>query len=430
MTEHEDELAGLPLDEVGAAEPPAGFADRVMTAWSDEARPEAPPAPTRRRIWPIAAAAAAFAAVSVASFDRLPEPASEGSVVASSREEVAIGERAVAVAEPGADLSWRVQRGGETVVEQRRGAAFYRVEPGGSFVVKTPAGEARVTGTCFTLEVPDMSTKSHLAAAVGGAALTAALLLTVHEGSVTLKNDAGEVPVTAGERASVHDGAPHKLSPEERARTLAEENRLLAAERRALRAQNEDLEGQLKEVMIARANGEDPLVAENRKLKEQLESARSELQVAQQIQSETQGETVPFPEDLGPAYREDALKRAFLDVMRKNGLPGDIVGIDCNEYPCIVYGEFEVDGGRAESDAAWARFEKLMHEHYPPDANNHSIRASQHRDAENGQTKSLFGISVLPKDDGIDGEARENMGKRVRYRNQQFFDATWAGDRK
>jgi hypothetical protein len=357
----------------------------------------------------------------------MPEPASDGSLLASAREQHLIGERATVVAEPGADLSWRVATGGDAVVEQRTGIAFYRVEKGGSFVVKTPFGEAHVTGTCFTVEIPDMTTKSHLLAAAGGAALAATLVLTVHEGSVDLKNDAGEVPVTAGEHATIAGaGAPQKLSGEERARTLEEANRVLAAERRALRQQNRDLEEQLKEVMVARANGEDPLVAENRKLKEQLARANSELTVVEQLRSETEGEAVAFPEDLPAAFEEAALKSAFLDVVNKLGVPGDVVGIDCSEYPCIVYGEFEVDGGRAETDKQWERFEKLMHEHYGHEEANHSIRSSQHRDGKANKTKSMFGVAVTPKSHDADQEKRNNMNKRVRLRNQQFFDATWA----
>jgi hypothetical protein len=427
MTELDD-LDGLPpevLDAVGADEPPAGFADAVMTAWADERAAPPAPHPSRGRFAVVALVAAAAAALAVVVVERLPEGPSSGSVLASAREQVGIGQRATVVAEPGADLSWQVARGGVAVVQQRKGRAFYRVEPGGSFIVKTPAGEARVTGTCFTLEIVEMSLKKNLASAAAGALLATTVLLTVQEGSVALANDRGQVDVAAGQSGQARAGeGPQKLTADERARTAEEENRLLASERRALRAQVGDLEEQLKEVMIARANGEDPLVAENRAMKEQLARLRADLNVEEELRAEREGEAVPFPEDLAPAYREQGLKSAFVDIMAKMGLPGDIVGIDCSEYPCSVFGEMDIQGDRMEVEASRQKFDELMRGHYPESENNHWVRNSVQRD-DKGNNKSIFGITITPKSVKLENGERKNMNRRLRQRNQDFFEATW-----
>jgi hypothetical protein len=433
MSERDDDREGLPLDALVADEPPAGFADGVMAAWAEEqAQDVAPSSRAPRRFGPLAlAVAAAAAALAVVVVDHLPEGASAGSVLASAREEVAVGGRATVVAEAGADLSWRVARGGDVVVEQRKGRAFYRVEPGGSFVVKTPAGEARVTGTCFTLEIPDMSTRSlkkNLASAAAGAALAATVVLTVQEGSVSLANERGEIAVAAGERAHARAGdAPERVSPSERAQATEEENRLLAGQRRALRSQVDDLEEQLKQVMIARANGEDPLVAENRALKDQVARLREELRVEEELRSEREGEAVPFPEELPDAYREQALKGAFLDMLAKTGVPGDVVGIDCSEYPCVVFGEMEIKGDRLDVERTWNKFDGRMRELYPSEENNHWVSHSVHRD-DKGSNKSMFGITIQPKSIKLDKAERKNVDTRLHQRNREFFDATWRND--
>lgn len=145
-------------------------------------------------------AAAALALLWVATG---PSRADEGSRRVAKRQTVQLGDRAIAVAEAGADLRWTIADGGDADVRQRAGAVFYRVEPGGAFEVRTPAGSVTVTGTCFTLEVVPMKdfVTRHGPGAVVGAIAGAALLLTVHEGSVVLANDHGSVEVEAGQSA-------------------------------------------------------------------------------------------------------------------------------------------------------------------------------------------------------------------------------------
>lgn len=130
-----------------AAEPPAGFADRVMAARAER--------PARRRsAWWVAAVAVAAGVAGLFAWPR--GTVEKGTIAAGSRVETRLGERAVAVAEPGASLRWTVGSGGDGAVVQDRGDVFYRVERGGPFVVATPAGDVRVIGTCFRVEVTEM----------------------------------------------------------------------------------------------------------------------------------------------------------------------------------------------------------------------------------------------------------------------------------
>lgn len=176
--------------------------------------------PRRRRgvVVAIAAAAALAAAALVLFWVRAPVGAArEGSAVATSRTALQIGERAVAVAEAGADLSWNVEVDGDAAVRQSGGAVFYRVNAGGTFEVQTPAGRVDVTGTCFTVEIVPMREwmKEHRGGVAVGTALGAALMLTVHEGSVVFANDHGQIEVEAGERASATaDGPPRHDEPQ------------------------------------------------------------------------------------------------------------------------------------------------------------------------------------------------------------------------
>ncbi len=86
----------------------------------------------------------------------------------------------------------------------------------GPFVVHTPAGVVRVTGTCFRVEVSDMKliNRQNLSGAAVGAALGAAVVVTVYEGRVLLARDkgGGEVELRPGQSAQMTAGGVQRLS--------------------------------------------------------------------------------------------------------------------------------------------------------------------------------------------------------------------------
>jgi hypothetical protein len=187
------------LDAWEADVPPPGFADRVVSGGRT-----APPAPRRRAgglVLGFAGGALVAAAIALV-LARSPSPshAAAGARTVTARETIALGRRGTAVAEAGASLAWEVSAGGAARVEQGAGDVFYRVEPGGPFVVATAAGDVRVTGTCFRVEVQMKPSKSSLGGAAIGAALAATVVVTVYEGGVIAASGGKEQPVAAGER--------------------------------------------------------------------------------------------------------------------------------------------------------------------------------------------------------------------------------------
>jgi hypothetical protein len=162
----------------------------------------------KRSKWPFLAAgiaAAAAAAILVITL-RDPSHAASGELLATKvRTTQALGDRAVAVAEPDATLTWRISDDGDAVIEQRQGDVFYRVDHGTPFVVHTPAGDVHVTGTCFRIEVKPMNkTKQLLLSGTIGAAVAAGVVVTVYEGHVIADSKkGGRAEVAAGNRATM-----------------------------------------------------------------------------------------------------------------------------------------------------------------------------------------------------------------------------------
>ncbi len=227
----------LDLSAFEAAAPPPGFADRVVA----KVRAEQRPAPKRTR-WVAAGAGIAAAAAALVLLRARGAP-SIGETVAEERTDVAIGTRAKAVLEPGAKVQWH----GDDVV-QSRGDVFYRVEPGATFRVHTPAGEVDVRGTCFAVKVrgEEMQKRDVKAGAIGAAISTLAFV-AVYEGKVGVSYANDSLVLSAGESAKLGGGKV------ERSGTPAEGERAFAsaAEQSAddvpLAKANENLAAQVSE---------------------------------------------------------------------------------------------------------------------------------------------------------------------------------------
>src|SRR5678816_2529840 len=185
--------------------PPAGFADRVVAARGAVA-PEVPSPRWRARlIGGVVLAGTAAAAVAVLAL-RSPYRAASDTVIAARRTSIELGGRGTAVAEPETEMVWRVADDGAAEITQRTGNVFYRVERGGPFVVHTPAGDVRVTGTCFRVEVQAMTPNKKLViAGLAGAAIATAVLVTVYEGRVIAESGAARTELAAGSQATLRD---------------------------------------------------------------------------------------------------------------------------------------------------------------------------------------------------------------------------------
>jgi hypothetical protein len=240
----------------------------VAAAQGQPGAVEAPPPRRDRRplamgIGAVVVAAAVVFVVVRGGGGRTP---STGARVATEREEIRLGRRGVAVAEAGAALSWIVGDDGTARVEQTSGDVFYRVDPGGPFVVATSAGDVRVTGTCFRVEIQPMKpSRGALIGAAVSAAVTATVVVSVYEGGIVVAGAGGEERrVAAGERAVIGspDEAPTPVSvaladaPPEAAASREELLARDTAHREMIRELSVRVAGLQKQLVGARAEGD------------------------------------------------------------------------------------------------------------------------------------------------------------------------------
>ncbi len=211
--EPDDDTARAALERWQPPGPPAGFADRLDVAALAAGRADA--REPRRRRWAFVVAVSASLAAAAAIAVAWPSARTPATVLVASRpfearESVALGGRGVAVAEPGAAFGWR-KDGAAVTVRQEAGDVFYRVDRADAapFVVTTPAGEIRVTGTCFRVEVIDMkSSRASVLGAAAGALIATAAVVTVYEGKVLVASPSGRAEVKAGEQVTLDGASP------------------------------------------------------------------------------------------------------------------------------------------------------------------------------------------------------------------------------
>jgi hypothetical protein len=203
MKNQDDRIDRGLLDSFAVPEPSADLADRFFARLRDRAPGDRR---RRRRVLILAGVGLSVAAAGLAFVLASDEVRVEsGELTASGRTTMPIAHRAVAVAEPGAILSWRAVDGDAIRVDQAAGDVFYRVDAGAGFEVATPAGRVSVRGTCFRVLI-----------ATGADAVPAAsgVRVKVDEGVVVVANQHGRVEVPAGRAATSSSGAAPQLEPE------------------------------------------------------------------------------------------------------------------------------------------------------------------------------------------------------------------------
>jgi hypothetical protein len=262
-------------------------------------------APARSRGRWLVALVSVVAAAALLWWIAAARPSDDAGSVETGAERVTVatGDRATVVVEPHGSVRWTVEDG-NAAVDQPNGRAFYRVEPGGDYVVRTPHVEVRVTGTSFEVEVV-MSNNTQRWKHMGlGAAVAAATVVTVYEGRVVLANDEGVTSVEAGQRAVAIPGQPPN-TPQSRVASTDVDVASVAATTPAVAVSS----GARESVLVA------DLRARVRELEDELADARKTNDEHETVKNKRSAEFIqrmydPTPEQLLEAAEDCAISFA------------------------------------------------------------------------------------------------------------------------
>jgi hypothetical protein len=211
MTDDDDDLHELDLSAWEPPEPPASLAD-VVIARMHAASPVTLDAEPRasRRWWIAGVAGGAVAAGAIAALifvggSKRAAP-SHGEVTAARAQHLDL-DTASAELDSGADVTWR-RNGGELAVEQRRGAATWRVGDDG-FRIDAKVASIEAAGASLRVEVQMQLSDARIigASAAVSAAVSLATII-VYEGHVKVTSAGQTVNVEPGATVEVRPGQP------------------------------------------------------------------------------------------------------------------------------------------------------------------------------------------------------------------------------
>jgi hypothetical protein len=227
-------------------------------------------------------------------------------------------------------------------------------------------------------------------------------------------------PPPATPRPSVEPARPDAVRAKKK-RATREEARPILGRRDTRDAQI--LEGEiasLRRQLAAYQEPDDttmpPMAAENRILRDEIEKLRSALRREKDARAAEESSPIEFPRDLPERYRQEAMLKAVSEAIRAAGVPGEVRSVDCNEYPCIVYGDARVHSP-GELHTYFRRAEEQLRRDYPAASSAMRTSLFSSRPQEGEETTALFGIAIYPKAESEAERAQENeMRKRMRYR--------------
>lgn len=222
-------------------------------------------------------------------------------------------------------------------------------------------------------EVITMPNHTHLAAAVVGALVT----VTVYEGRALVTPDDGAPPVAvvAGETRTLGPAKAPARAPVEPPRHDAP---VAAAPRPEDTARIAELEGQLQRLQARQAITSGQLAA-------------------------VQGEPQPWPDDVAAAWRPAAFERS-LRALAAEEEAGDLLTVDCSEFPCLAVLEPPPFDGPGVPPSVQALVERMGEA-----LGGAAVSVSNARTNDDGVETSLVGLGFLPPDrDDPDLDARSN----------------------
>lgn len=225
--------------------------------------------------------------------------------------------------------------------------------------------------------------KSHWLSAAAGALVT----IVVYEGTATIRGaDDADTTLAAGQSAAFEaPGAPGAPVVKRVVRRAPTASTLPAGE---------DLAPEVADHITALQDR----IAE---LELQTDLQRGRLQ-------SHEGTPQEFPEDLPPAYRPEGFEAALLESLGED-MPGEIVSVDCDEFPCLAILRSGTDD---DAWTAWMSDTSARIEDGPLANDDLGLGMFHHNTkSDDGTDVFLTGLAITPGEGGD-----EDLGERTRFR--------------
>lgn len=162
----------------------------------------------------------------------------------------------------------------------------------------------------------------------------------------------------------------------------------------------------------------------------ELSEAREELRVREERRVAKEG--TPIPSSSGPKeprFAPEVLRAAVGDAFSQAGVPGRVDGLDCTEWPCIIFGR--IRGTEDEMEKLEGAKALAAYEH---DVLTVLLWVVTDEGAHEGPLgilpgrpeQSLFAFAFYPR--GLERAAAENVDRRLRTRTADLWNTMSPAD--
>jgi hypothetical protein len=160
---------------------------------------------------------------------------------------------------------------------------------------------------------------------------------------------------------------------------------------------------------------------------EELRAAREALAEAEKERLAERGTPIPMPKTApSPRFEQGALRGAVASALVQAKVPGSVDGVDCSEYPCIVYGrikgtEDEIEPvERAAALGPYASDISVIILWTENDEAAEEEAEKSHRGA-GALEQMLFSISYYSRADGA--QHGDDLDRRIRWRTMDLWSS-------
>jgi hypothetical protein len=154
-----------------------------------------------------------------------------------------------------------------------------------------------------------------------------------------------------------------------------------------------------------------------------LAAAQSELRAREEKSLAREGQPVATPEKSEPRFEPERLRAAFADALTQTRVPGRVDGLDCSEWPCIIYGRIrgtEDEMEKLEGAKALAAYERDILTVLLWVVTDEAANAAPVPGLPGRPEQTLFAFALYPR--GLMRPVAENIDRRLRTRTAELWN--------
>ncbi len=165
---------------------------------------------------------------------------------------------------------------------------------------------------------------------------------------------------------------------------------------------------------------------------QQLRVVRGLVKDNEATRTEREGTPIPMrPTPTAPRFASTSMTGALQAAFTSTNIPGSVDGVDCSEYPCIVFGRIrgaEDQMAKLERSKSLAAYEEDILTVLLWSATDQEAKeaAEARHESDDGLEQSLYAVALYPRADKA--QLGDNLDRRIRSRTAELWNGMSPSD--